>query len=63
MSDTNEAQWLLSPMGRFEVGPAPLPTAGPGEVVLKVRAVAVNPVDAITGPLRRIVTPWVRYPP
>ncbi|WP_366521200.1 alcohol dehydrogenase catalytic domain-containing protein [Lapillicoccus sp.] len=49
-------------MGRFEVGPAPLPTAGPGEVVLKVRAVAMNPVDAITGPLRRIVTPWGRYP-
>lgn len=62
MSDTHEAQWLLSTMGRFEVGPAPLPTAGPGEVVLKVRAVAMNPVDAITGPLRRIVTPWGRYP-
>lgn len=23
---------------------------------------AVNPVDAITGPIRRVVTPWVRYP-
>ncbi len=62
VSGTNESLWLLSPNGRFEVRAAPRPTAGPGEVVVRVRAVAVNPVDAITGPLRRIVTPWVRYP-
>lgn len=62
VSGTNEALWLSSPRGRFEVSPAPLPAAGPGQVVVRVRAVAVNPVDAITGPLRRIVTPWVRYP-
>jgi NADPH:quinone reductase-like Zn-dependent oxidoreductase len=62
MSDTSEALWLLSPKGRFEVRAVPLPAAGPGQVVVRVRAVAVNPVDAITGPLRRIVTPWVRYP-
>lgn len=62
MSATNEALWLLSPRGRFEMRSAPFPTAGPGEVVVRVRAVAVNPVDAITGPLRRVVTPWVRYP-
>ncbi len=58
----NEALWLLSPNGRFEVRAAPRPTAGPGEVVVRVRAVALNPVDALTGPLRRVVTPWVRYP-
>lgn len=62
MSGADEALWLLSPKGRFEVRSAPRPTAGPGEVVVRVRAVAVNPVDAITGPLRRIVTPWLRYP-
>lgn len=38
------------------------PTPGPGQVVVRVRAVAVNPVDAITGPFRRLVTPWMRYP-
>lgn len=60
--DAHEALWLLSPGGGFEVRPAPRPSAGPGAVVIRVRAVAVNPVDAIGGPLRRIVTPWVRYP-
>ena len=58
----NEALWLLSPRGPDEVRPAPEPVAGPGEVVVRVRAVAVNPVDAIRGNLRRIITPWVRYP-
>lgn len=62
MSDANEALWLLSPKGEFALRATPHPTAGPGEVVVRVRAIAVNPMDAITGPLRRIVTPWVRYP-
>jgi NADPH:quinone reductase-like Zn-dependent oxidoreductase len=62
MSGVNEALWLLSPKGRFERRPAPMPTPGPGEVLVLVRAVAVNPIDAITGPFRRLVTPWVRYP-
>lgn len=60
--DGNEALWLLEPSGRFEVRSAPRPSPGVGEVVVRVRAVAVNPVDAITGQLRRIVTPWVKYP-
>jgi NADPH:quinone reductase-like Zn-dependent oxidoreductase len=62
MSGGNEALWLLSPRGSFELRPSARPAPGRGEVVVRVRAVAVNPVDAITGPLRRIVTPWVRYP-
>ncbi|MGN6445730.1 zinc-binding alcohol dehydrogenase family protein [Amnibacterium sp.] len=62
MIDGDEALWLRSPGGRFEVRSAPRPTAGPGLVVIRVRAIAVNPVDAIGGPLRRIVTPWLRYP-
>lgn len=62
MSERDDALWLRSPGGRFEVRSAPRPAAGPGLVVLRVRAIAVNPVDAIGGPLRRIVTPWLRYP-
>jgi NADPH:quinone reductase-like Zn-dependent oxidoreductase len=62
VSDENEALWLVSPRGRFEVRPATRPTAGPYEAVIRVRCVAVNPVDAIEGLLRRVVTPWVRYP-
>ncbi|WP_233188895.1 zinc-binding alcohol dehydrogenase family protein [Subtercola sp. Z020] len=62
MSGTNEALWLLDSGGRFEVRSSVRPTPATGEVVIGVRAVAVNPVDAITGPLRRLVTPWVRFP-
>jgi NADPH:quinone reductase-like Zn-dependent oxidoreductase len=61
-STSNEALWLLSPKGSYEVRPARRPTAGAGEVVIRVRAVAVNPIDAITGMFRRVVTPWLRYP-
>lgn len=58
----NEALWLDAPGGSFAVGPAPTPTAGPGELVVRVRAVAVNPADVIPGVLRRIICPWLRYP-
>lgn len=58
----NEALWLLDPRGRFEVRPIARPSPEAGEVVVRVRAVAVNPVDAMTGPIRRVVTPWVRFP-
>jgi NADPH:quinone reductase-like Zn-dependent oxidoreductase len=58
----NEGLWLLSPKGPFEIRFGLRPTPGPGQVLIRTRAVAVNPVDAITGPVRRVVTPWVRYP-
>ncbi|WIB68413.1 zinc-binding alcohol dehydrogenase family protein [Curtobacterium sp. MCBD17_035] len=58
----NEAVWLRSPVGRLRIGPAPMPTPGPGEIVVRVRAVAVNPVDAMSGLARPFVTPWLRYP-
>ncbi|WP_281534534.1 zinc-binding alcohol dehydrogenase family protein [Cryobacterium breve] len=62
VSEANEALWLLNVRGGFEVRTSAHPTAGPGQVVVRVRAVAVNPVDAIVGPFRRLVTPWMRYP-
>lgn len=63
MTATSEALWLESPRGRLRVGPAPMPQPGPGEVVVRARAVAVNPVDAVSGFVRhRFVYPWLRYP-
>ncbi len=37
-------------------------TPGPGELVVRVRAVAVNPIERLNGPGRRLVLPWLRYP-
>jgi NADPH:quinone reductase-like Zn-dependent oxidoreductase len=58
----NYALWLKRPSARFEVGPAPYTAAGAGEVVVRVRAVSVNPVDTLHGMLLRLVAPWLRYP-
>ena len=59
---SNQALWVRSRRGRWAVGPAPIPSAGAGEVVVRVRAVAVNPVDAVPGLARSIIAPWLRYP-
>jgi NADPH:quinone reductase-like Zn-dependent oxidoreductase len=41
----NQAAWLIQSDHPLEVGEAPLPTAGPGELVVKNAAVAINPLD------------------
>ncbi|MWV51252.1 zinc-binding dehydrogenase [Rathayibacter sp. VKM Ac-2803] len=57
-----EALWLRSRFGSLEVGEAPVATPGSGEVVVRARAVAVNPVDAVNGVARGFVYPWLSYP-
>ena len=59
----NRALWLRSRRGRWTVGAAPVPRAGAGEIVVRVRAVAVNPVDAVPGLARWVIAPWLRYSP
>jgi len=58
----NTALWLPKRGAAFEVGPAPYTPPGPGEVVVRVRAVAVNPVDGIPGLAYRLILPWLRFP-
>lgn len=41
----NHAAWLDGKGQKLRVGPAAMPIPGPGEVVVRNRAVAVNPVD------------------
>ena len=42
---TNKAAFLDKAGAKLEVRDAPMPTAAPGRVVIKNKAVAVNPVD------------------
>lgn len=41
----NQAAWLDAKATRLRVGDAPMPTPGPGEVVIKNHAIAINPLD------------------
>ncbi|WP_022899103.1 zinc-binding alcohol dehydrogenase family protein [Humibacter albus] len=59
---TNRALWLFKPGRRFTVGAAPYTSPGPGEVVVRARAVAVNPVDNLPALGYRIALPWLTFP-
>ena len=41
----NKAAWATQAGAALKVDDAPLPTAGPGELVIKNAAVAINPLD------------------
>lgn len=61
-SGTGSALWTGPGFAAPRLGPAPTPTPGRGELVVAVRAVAVNPVDRLGVLPRRVVMPWLRYP-
>lgn len=42
---SNKAAWLHKADTPLEVGEAPMPTAGPNELVVKNAAVAIHPLD------------------
>jgi NADPH:quinone reductase-like Zn-dependent oxidoreductase len=62
MPDQNTALWLPKRGARFEVSPAPYTPPGANQVVVRARALAVNPVDGMPGFLYRIVLPWLTFP-
>ncbi len=62
MTERNSALWLPRRGARFEVAPAPYTSPSRDEVVVRVRAVAVNPVDGIPGLAYRLVLPWLMFP-
>jgi NADPH:quinone reductase-like Zn-dependent oxidoreductase len=62
MTHDNSALWLPKRGARFEVGPAPYTPPAAGEVTVRVRAVAVNLVDAIPGLAYRLIMPWLTFP-
>ncbi len=58
----NQALWLASRGAKLTVGVAPYTSPADDEVVVRVRAVAVNPVDAIPGIAYRLILPWLTFP-
>ncbi|MFH9405282.1 zinc-binding alcohol dehydrogenase family protein [Streptomyces sp. NPDC017638] len=62
MSPQNTALWLPKPGAPFQVGPAPYTPPAASEVVVRVRAVAVNPIDGLPGFLYRLALPWLSFP-
>jgi NADPH:quinone reductase-like Zn-dependent oxidoreductase len=58
----NEALWLNAKRAPLTVGPAPYTSPRADEIVVHVRAVAVNPVDRLQQTMGDIFTPWTTYP-
>ena len=58
----NKALWLNAKRAPLTVGPAPYTAPRADEIVVRVRAVAVNPMDRLQQTMGDIFTPWTAYP-
>lgn len=58
----NEAVWLTAKRGGLEIAPAPFTPPGENQIVVRNRAVAINPVDWLTRSIGDFVYPWLKYP-
>lgn len=58
----NIAAWLPSKRGQLQVGTAPYPTVGKGEIVVNNAAVAINPLDWFKQDCANFAFSWVKYP-
>lgn len=58
----NNAAWIDSPYADLTIRRAPVPTPGPGQLLIEVRAVAVNPLDATIQSNGTVMYGWLRYP-
>jgi NADPH:quinone reductase-like Zn-dependent oxidoreductase len=61
----NKAAWFTAPKAKLDVGPAPYTPPGEGEIVIRNRAVAINPVDWALAQIPMIqsrVAPWLKFP-
>lgn len=59
----NAAAWLMgTKIKPLQVGPAPYTSAKAGELVVRNRAVAINPVDRMKQEMGDMLFGWVKYP-
>ena len=54
------AAWQRKVGAPFEVGPADTPAPGPDDILVRNRAIAINPVDWILQDMA--IFPWLEYP-
>ena len=59
---TNTAAWLNEKHGRFHVGEAPYPTPSADQIVIRNRAVAMNPLEWIIQVEGNLTYGWLDYP-
>ena len=62
MSNDHQALWLTSQRASLQFGPATPREPAADEVIVRARAIAMNPIDAMGAVARRVVLPWLRYP-
>ncbi|QWT24081.1 zinc-binding alcohol dehydrogenase family protein [Subtercola sp. PAMC28395] len=60
--EAHQALWLSSAGASMQLKDAPIHTPRADEIVVRTRAIAVNPIDAMGGIARRVVLPWLTYP-
>lgn len=61
-SPLNQAAWINAKGQPLTVSAAPMPQPGAGEILVRNRAIALNPFDGVVQTLGGMVTPWVTYP-
>lgn len=63
MQDTvNNALWLPASQAAFNVAPAPYTAPRGREVVVRTRALALNPFDRHLQTIGSLAAPWLKYP-
>ena len=58
----NQAAWINAKGQPLTVSAAPMPQPGAGEILVRSRALALNPFDGVVQTLGSMVTPWLTYP-
>jgi len=61
-TSSNQAAWINAKGQPLTVSAAPMPRPGPGELLVRNRAIGLNPFDGVVQALGSMVTPWVSYP-
>jgi len=60
---SNTAAYLLTPQSPLTIRPAPYTTPGPDQIVIKSRALAINPIDWLVQTIGTArIFPWLKYP-